>query len=61
MRWLTPVEGTIRMRDHFLWLPVYIKGETRWLERARYKQKCWIASSSGTVYWDNIEWLRRLT
>lgn len=31
MRWIV---GSRRTRTYFLWLPVTIGGETRWLERA---------------------------
>lgn len=34
-----PREGDIRIMDKFLLFPKCIMDETRWLERARFKQK----------------------
>ncbi len=34
MKWKTYQEGDLITVRKFLWLPVTIKGETRWLEKA---------------------------
>lgn len=41
MRWFKrsmPKGGDIRTRRRFLWLPLTIDGETRWLERAVWEE-----------------------
>ncbi len=45
MRWKKkdksiPKHGQLRTLSKFLWLPVTIEGETRWLEKANIVYKC---------------------
>jgi hypothetical protein len=44
MRWMAPHDGQERLVRRFLWLPVVVAGEWRWLERAtlrqRYSESC---------------------
>ena len=51
--------GNTRIITKFLWLPIEINFQTRWLETAKIKQLC---KSSGIntedgYYWENIEWI----
>ena len=50
MRWSDPKTGTMRERSGFLWLPIQIGGEARWLERAT-----WVEEWMGPGFW----WVRR--
>lgn len=58
MRWSEkpiPKHSGTRVVTRFLWFPLTIKGETRWLEKVSYRQ-----SYSGSCYnpgWDGMEWL----
>lgn len=65
-----PTEGEERVkRPKFLWLPTTINGETRWLERAAYREVYWIAKvppvllikatqcGVPTCGWRKIEWV----
>jgi len=47
-----------RTISKFLWFPVTINGETRWLERATFLQ-CWYSPAfrSGNPYWINVRWV----
>lgn len=63
MRWLdtTPKHGTIRMITKFLFLPLTINGETRWLEVANIRQTFYRTrddwNGKGTGFWYNAEWI----
>lgn len=42
MRWpsdRTPVPGNTRRVDRFLWWPVSLEGETRWLEKGSWQEE----------------------
>jgi hypothetical protein len=41
MRWKKPNDGDTRIFRTFLFLPRTLNGETRWLEKARIKQRYW--------------------
>lgn len=44
--------GNTRIKNKFLWIPVWIDDEIRWLERAQIEQR--YTPMSG---WNNIRWL----
>lgn len=51
--------GSTRIITKFLWFPIEIEYQTRWLEKAKIKQIC---KSSGRsfddgYYWQNVEWI----
>lgn len=52
--------GTQRIIEKFLWFPVEIDYQLRWLEKVKIKQICVIAdeefSESGYI-WKNVEWV----
>jgi hypothetical protein len=39
MRWKAAKRGDVRIRNKFLWFPVSINGEVRWLERATWEEE----------------------
>lgn len=45
----------IRIREHFAFFPITIEGETRWLEKVKYKQE-WYAPD-GAWGWYNVEFI----
>ena len=50
--------GSERVRSGFLWWPRVIRNEWRWLERARWREKC--AGNfffDGVRHWWGVEWL----
>jgi len=49
-----PFQDRERIRSRFLIFPKYIKGETRWLERAEWLQRYDTNYADGG--WENIEW-----
>jgi hypothetical protein len=56
MRWNkkpTPEIGSERTISIFLWLPIMIEGETRWLEFAKIRQ----VYSTYTFGWSNMEFI----
>lgn len=56
-QWGFPPSGAYQVREAFLWWPKTIHGETRWLERARWEEKC-IYSDRGEDYrWEPVVWL----
>lgn len=65
-----PIEGETRIIERFLILPKLIKGEWRWLERAKWRQVVMLLTSlsPGSGYspgqryptWVDKEWLRAL-
>jgi len=38
MRWTEPSLGDKRIRTRFLWFPMRVGGEWRWLERATWRE-----------------------
>ncbi len=38
-KWTRPESGTIRLVTRFLWLPLTINLETRWLERVTWEER----------------------
>ena len=56
-----PKDGTIRIKTKFLFIPKCIDGETRWLEKASYKQQSRMmrdmTTGSEWLQWLNIEWI----
>ena len=57
MRWIKPDYDTRRIITKFLWFPIQIGKETRWLEKATIEQ-CYI---EGEPYdddrWQSIKWI----
>jgi hypothetical protein len=60
MRWSvkhrTIAEGDTRIVKRFLFLPLEIGGEVRWLEIARYKQKFMKPFRNTSGHWKNLYW-----
>ena len=52
-----PPEGTIRLKKCFLFLPKYLNGETRWLERATIQQEGIYYQDTSILFWDDIAWI----
>src|ERR1044071_9301849 len=50
MRWRDYQVGEERIVRKFLWWPMCLKGETRWLESASVRQ-VYVKESTGTEYW----------
>ena len=59
MRWFKdPLKdnvGDIRIIKRFLWFPKCIKGECRWLERARFSQRIDKVDVGGSMEWGNYK------
>jgi len=54
MRWELPKDGEKRKRTKFLWFPMTLDSETRWLERTTWIEKYY---SLATWYgWRPYEW-----
>lgn len=51
MRWKSTKKGDSRIITKFLFLPRAIAGETRWLEKATWKQEYW------GVVWLDLCWV----
>lgn len=60
MRWNIkqnqPEKGTIQTIKKFLWLPILIGTEYRWLEKASYEQ-IWKVDAEGNGKWIKRKWL----
>lgn len=56
MRWKHPYKGQTRTREGFLVLPKRIKGETRWWERAKWKQYYTEVNRMGGMGWQDHSW-----
>ena len=56
MRWVRPTDGAVRYKTAFLWYPKTIGVETRWLERARWRE-CFKVDSFGGARWREDAWL----
>lgn len=41
----------------FAWLPIRIKGETRWLEKCHIRAYFWFGNLSGKKYWEYEEFV----
>lgn len=54
MKWKANQEGDKRVIKRFLLLPRCIKGEWRWLERARIKQVYRVSIESS--FWESVCW-----
>jgi len=54
-------KGEERIREHFLWFPKRIRGQWRWLERAKYLQRYlddpFPDDRSVCLVWVNVKWL----
>ena len=67
MRWKesieeSPNDGETYIVEAFLWLPLTINNETRWLEHAKYKIKYYKFPYPELSYgyrggWEKIEWI----
>lgn len=59
-----PTSGSSRIIRKFLFLPLRIKREVRWLEFAHIKQirmDAWFGSSRvHPAYWEDVEWIEDL-
>jgi hypothetical protein len=53
MRWQNPKPGETRVIKKFLWLPVTLDDETRWLETAEIKQ-VYVAFYDGGNLWEDV-------
>ena len=49
-------DGTRRTVTRFLFSPLLMRGETRWLERANIIQRYTISAYSGMAWWADWEW-----
>jgi hypothetical protein len=60
MKWkkkiLTVEKGTIRIVHKFLWKPLTIGDETRWLEKTTWEQ-IWKIDSDGVGRWVYRKWI----
>ena len=59
MRWKEEAKfknSDVRVISKFLWLPKYIQGETRWLEKCKIKQIYFKFYCSAGGYWSNLKW-----
>jgi hypothetical protein len=53
MKWATPRDGDTRTLRRFLWLPLEIDHEVRWLEVASWTQRyCTIVGGT----WEDLHW-----
>lgn len=53
-----PRQGDTREIEKFLWRPMLIDDEWRWLERVRYKQEFGRPGKWYTVLmWHDVEWI----
>jgi hypothetical protein len=61
MRWgkpcYQPQEYERHLITRFAWLPIRIKGETRWLEKYCIRAYFWFGSVSGRKYWEYEEFV----
>ena len=61
MRWGNKNKDVREYERHvitrFAWLPIRIKGETRWLEKCRIKAYFWFGPFSGRKYWEYEEFV----
>lgn len=59
MRWGKRIEKPKAYERHlitrFAWLPITIKGETRWLEKCHIWAYYWIGGYTGKKYWEYEE------
>jgi hypothetical protein len=55
MRWTDTPLDLKRIKSGFLFFPKWIKGETRWLEYARWEQE--YKPHYGGPEWENIRWI----
>lgn len=56
------IKNTIISKQKFLWLPITINGETRWLEKAHIKYKVTLIPSytiENSYYWEAIEFVNK--
>lgn len=64
MRWKAnnPKVGDVRVKMGFLWLPVTLQGETRWLEYAHIYQVFTLKQGmyKDRRYWGNTYWVERV-
>ena len=63
MRWKKhqpPVDGTLRVRNEFLWFPKTIGDETRWLETAEWEERYRIyhGYDGFEKWWETTRWVR---
>ena len=49
--------GSQRIIRKFLWFPVTIDFQTRWLEWARIRQMCKSLGEEYGYYWQDMEWI----
>lgn len=59
MRWTRPKLADIRTIRRFLWLPLTINRETRWLEFAPIVQKYCFDKSIMDLAWRDVQWADR--
>jgi hypothetical protein len=56
MRWNTPQYGAVRWKHRFLWFPLTIGDETRWLEFAEWEELL-LQDYCGDLEWVKDRWL----
>lgn len=59
MRIVEPELGDTRVKHRFLWFPITIGKETRWLEKATYLQQYKLLTDRNGWYkrWINVKWI----
>lgn len=57
MRWMEPKKGDIKIRNRFLLFPKKINGESRWLEKVKYKEVYQFSYKYQTMFWEETEWV----
>jgi len=58
MKWKNPSNGDKRTVRKFLWFPLVLDGETRWLEFAWVIQEYYGGHDEGGAGWYDKEWLK---
>lgn len=62
MKWTQPKDGDERVRRGFLWFPLTIESETRWLEYAEWKE-FWRNGNRGDgswgPWWEPAHWTNK--
>ena len=62
MKYRIPEAGSENVyKNKFLWLPLEINGESRWLEKASWKERCYHYRHPslvfGSFWYSPIEWI----
>lgn len=49
--------GSLRVIEKFLWYPLTIEHQTRWLEKAKIRQVCRFYGEDYGYKWENDGWI----